>query len=151
MKSQTSLTGYGKRIVIKPARSRIIILLITSIHVGALFVLLFVDLNPWLLLAAAGLIVFNLRQHFSKEKTHRHGLSLQLGESILLQTDSSTWQEIDVLESFVTSWLVVLRVRTLNDSKKHSLVYAVDSMNTLSFRRLRIYLNLLILASSTDV
>jgi hypothetical protein len=108
----------------------------------ALWLLLFIDLAPWLLSVIAGLIVFNQYQYFSSDKSHTHRLSLRQGEAILLKMDNGSWQEIDVIESFVTPWLIVLKVRTLKDLKLFSLVYATDSMDMPSFRRLRIYLNL---------
>lgn len=142
MKSQTLLTDYCQRIVIKPVRSRIIILLIASLHLMALWLLLLIDLAPWLLSVIAGLIVFNQYQYFSSDKSHTHRLSLRQGEAILLKMDNGSWQEIYIIESFVTHWLIVLKVRTLDDLKLFSLVYAIDSMDMPSFRRLRIYLNL---------
>jgi hypothetical protein len=142
MKSQTLLTDYRKRIVINPVRSRKITLLIASLHFIALCLLLFVDLAAWLLSVVAGLIIFNLYQYISSKNTHSHRLSLRLGEAMLLKMDNDRWQEIDVIESFVTRWLIVLKVRTLNDLKLHSLVYATDSMDMSSFRRLQIQLNL---------
>jgi hypothetical protein len=142
MKSQTLLTDYPQRIVINPVRSRKILLLIISLHLVALWLLLFIDLAPWLLSVIAGLIVFNQYQYFSSDKSQTHRLSLRQGEAILLKMDNGSWQEIDVIESFVTPWLIVLKVRTLKDFKLFSLVYATDSVDMTSFRRLRIYLNL---------
>lgn len=142
MKSQTLLTDYRKRIVIKPVRSRKILFLIVSLHFIALCLLLFVNLADWLLFAVAGLIIFNLYQHLSSKNSHSHRLSLRLGEAMLLKMDNGAWQEIDIIESFVTRWLIVLKVRTLNDLKLYSLVYATDSMDMSCFRRLQIQLNL---------
>lgn len=144
MKSQILLTDYRQRIVIKPVRSRKIILLIVSLHLMALCLLLYIDLAAWLLSVFAALIVFNQYQYFSSDKSHTHRLSLRLGEAMLLKMDNGTWQEIDVIESFVTRCLIVLKVRTLDDLKLYSLTYATDSMDMHSFRRLRIYLNLYI-------
>jgi hypothetical protein len=48
---------------------------------------------------------------------------------------------VAVTESFVTRWIIVLRVRALIDSKKYSLIYVADSINNLSHRHLAIYLN----------
>jgi len=142
MKSIISSPECGKRIVIRPARSQFLLLLISSLHAVALLLLFFIDLNFLLLLIFAVLIVFSLRQLIISEKSITHGLSLQQGESLLFQNDeTSDWQEADVLESFVSRWLIVLRIRTLLDSKQHSLVYATDSINSLSFRRLVVYLN----------
>jgi hypothetical protein len=106
-----------------------------------LFLLFFTALDFWLLITLAGLILFNLQRIFTYVNFHLYSLSLQLGEKLLLQRNNGSWNEIDVIESFVTNWLIVLRVRTLRDSKLHALVYAVDSMNRYSFRQLRIYLN----------
>jgi len=142
MKSIISSPECGKRIVIRPARSQFLLLLISSLHAVALLLLFFIDLNFPLLLIFAVLIVLSLRQLIILEKSNTHGLSLQQGESLLFQCDeTSDWQEADVLESFVSCWLIVLRIRTLLDSKQHSLVYATDSINALSFRRLVVYLN----------
>ncbi len=142
MKSIISSPECGKRIIIHPARSQFLLLLISSLHAAALLLLFFIDLNFLLLLIFAVLIVFSLRQLIISEKSTTHGLSLQQGESLLFQNDeTSDWQEADVLESFVSRWLIVLRIRTLLDSKKHSLVYATDSINGLSYRRLVVYLN----------
>ena len=141
MKSQELSIGLGKRIVIKPVRSQLIIILITALHLGALSLLLFIDLNIWLLIGLAGLVLANLNKGFIFSNSCSHCLSLQLGEVLLLRINENSWHEIDVVESFVTNWLIVLRVRTLRDSKLYSLVYAVDSMNRYSFRQLRIYLN----------
>jgi len=117
------------------------LLLIFSLHAAALLLLFFIDLNFMLLLVVAGLIVFSLRQFIISENAITHGLSLQQGESLLFQNDeSSDWQEAEVLESFVSRWLIVLRIRVLLDSKQHSLLYATDSINRLSFRRLVVYL-----------
>ena len=142
MKSITSSPECGKRIVIRPARSRFLLLLIFSLHAASLLLLFFIDLNFMLLLVVAGLIVFSLRQFIISENAITHGLSLQQGESLLFQNDeSSDWQEAEVLESFVSRWLIALRIRTLLDSKQHSLLYATDSINSLSYRRLVVYLN----------
>jgi hypothetical protein len=104
--------------------------------------LFFIDLNFLLLLIPGVLIVFSMRQFILSGKAITHGLSLQQGESLLFQNDeSSDWQEAEVLESFVSRWLIALRIRTLLDSKQHSLLYATDSINSLSFRRLVVYLN----------
>lgn len=141
MKSQELLTDYGNRIVIRPTRSRLIITIISTLHAGALFLLFFTALDFWILITLAGLILFNLQRTFIFLNLRHYSLSLQLGETLLLQRNNDAWNEIDVIESFVTNWLIVLRVRTLGDSKLHALVYAVDSMNRYSFRQLRIYLN----------
>lgn len=142
MKSIISSPECGKRIVIRPARSRFLLLLITSLHAAALLLLFFIDLNFLLLLIPGVLIVFSMRQFILSGKAITHGLSLQQGESLLFQNDeSSDWQEAEVLESFVSRWLIALRIRTLLDSKQHSLLYATDSINSLSFRRLVVYLN----------
>ena len=141
MKSQELSTESGKRIVISTDRSKFIITLITAIHVGAISLLFFVDLSAWLLLAVALLILLHLFSNFTFNKSSTHSLSFQAGESMLLKMNHSSWREIDIVESFVTNWMVVLRVRTLSDSRLHSLVYAADSMNCYSFRQLRIYLN----------
>ncbi|MFW2440735.1 MAG: protein YgfX [Arenicellales bacterium] len=142
MKSIISSTEYGKRIVIRPARSRFLLLLITSLHAAAFLLLFFIDLDFLLLLIVAGLIAFSLRQLILSGNTTTHGLSLQLGESLLFQNDeNSDWQEAEVLESFASRWLIVLRIRVLLDSKQYSLLYATDSINSLFFRRLVVYLN----------
>ena len=147
MKSQGLSTEYGKRIVIRPAKSRITFILITTLHAGALFLLFFTALDLWLLITFAGLILLNLQRIFIYANCRLYSLSLQLDKKLLLQSNDGSWNEIDVIESFVTNWLIVLRVRTLRDSKLHSLVYAVDSMNRYSFRQLRIYLNHFIVPS----
>jgi predicted neutral ceramidase superfamily lipid hydrolase len=141
MKSKELLENYGKRIVIKPARSRFIVILITALHAAAIVLLFFVDLNAWLLLAVASLVSFHLYRYFITGNLSVYCLSLQQGESMLMKINHGSWYQIDIVESFVTNWLIVLRVRTLNDSRLHSLVYAADSMNSYSFRQLRIYLN----------
>ncbi|NOY15681.1 MAG: hypothetical protein GXP23_01880 [Gammaproteobacteria bacterium] len=142
MKSVTSLAECGKRIVIRPARSRFLILLISSLHVVALLLLFFISLNFLLLLIFAMLIIFSLHRLISMEKSMTHGLSLQEGESLLFQSDEiSSWLEAEVLESFVSRWVIVLRIKTRIDSKQYSLVYAADSINSLFFRRLVVYLN----------
>ncbi len=143
MKSITSLAECGKRIVIRPARSRFLILLISSLHVVALLLLFFISLNFLLLLIFAMLIIFSLHRLISSmEKSMTHGLSLQEGESLLFQSNEiSSWLEAEVLESFVSRWVIVLRIKTRIDSKQYSLVYAADSINSLFFRRLVVYLN----------
>ena len=151
MTLQTSLTGCGKRIIIKPVKSRLVLTLVCCVHSAALLLLLLVDLNSWLLLAIAALIIFNLYSYLGGLPALGRDLSLQYGKALLVQMASNSWQEVEVKECFITSWLIVLRVRTLNDTKLHSLVYAVDSMDRQSFRRLRAYLNHFILTSSSDV
>ncbi len=142
MKLIKSLPECGKRIVICPARSRILLLLISSLHTAALLLLFVIKLNVLLLLILAILIVFSLRQLIILEKSITHGLSLQQGESLLFQKDEiSDWQEADVLESFVCRWLIVLKIRTLLDSKQYSMVIAADSIDVLLFRRLCAFLN----------
>ena len=141
MKSQELSVESGKRIVISTDRSKFIITLITALHVGAISLLFFVDLSAWLLLAVALLILLHLYHYFTFKNLSAHSLSWQPGESMLLKINHSSWHEIDLVDSFVTNWMIVLRVRTLNDSRLHSLVYAADSMNSYSFRQLRIYLN----------
>jgi hypothetical protein len=141
MKSQELLAGYGNRIVLRPVRSRLIITFITVLHFLALSLLLFIDLSPWLLILLAGLILVNFYKAFIFSNSCAQCLSLQLGKGLLLGINENSWHEIDVVESLLTNWLVILRVRRLNDSSMHSLVYAVDSLNRHSFRQLRIYLN----------
>jgi len=142
MRSTISSPECGKRIIFRPTRSRYILLLICILYSTAFLLLFFIDLHFLLLLIVAGLIAYSLRQFIISEKSITHGLSLQQGESLLFQNDeSSDWQEAEVLESFVSRWLIVLRIRALIDSKQHSLVYAADSINSLSFRRLVVYLN----------
>ena len=142
MKSGTSLADYGRRIVIKPGSSHTLILLITTAHVLALLLLYFVDINTWLLLSIAGLIVFNLFRYIVDENRINNLLSLQPGGPLLLKNNRYTgWQNVAVTESFVTHWIIVLRVRALIDSKKYSLIYVADSINNLSHRHLAIYLN----------
>ncbi len=142
MKSIISSPECGSRVVIHPTRSRLLIRLVFCLHMAAFLLLFFVELNLLLLLIIALLISFSLRQYFISERSISYGLSLQQGEPLLFQNnESSGWQEADVLESFVSRWLIVLKIRTLPDSKQHSLLYAADSVSSLSFRRLVVYLN----------
>ena len=142
MKLLISSAEYGNRIVICPARSRFILLLICGLHAVALLLLFYIDLNFLFLLLLGGLLGLSLRQSIISGNSITHGLSLQLGESLLFQNDdSSDWQQADVLESFVSRWLIVIKIETLLDSKQHALVYAADSISRLSFRRLVVYLN----------
>ena len=142
MKLQISSAECGKRIVIRPARSRFILLLMFGLHSAALLQLFYIDLNFLLLLLFGGLLGLSLRQSLISANSVTHGLSLQLGELLLFQNDDSPdWQQVDVIESFVSRWLIVLKIRTLLDSKQYSLVYATDSISRLSFRRLVVYLN----------
>lgn len=142
MKSKTSLSGYGKRIVIKPARSSVLHAVIFSVHLTALILLFFSDLDPRLLFVPAGFIVLNYRQYITSEKLNLSSLSLQQGGPLLVQKNSkSSWQGIIITESFVTSWIIVLTMKSLIDSKRYRLVYAADAMSKYSYRQLVIYLN----------
>jgi len=142
MKSQILYPKSNKRILIHPVSSLSFTALIYSFHGTAFLFLFFINLNMLLLLTAAGLIFYSSYRFFLSEKLNSHGLSLQLGETLLFQINkSSNWQNVEVLESFVTRWIIVLKIRTLLDLKEHSLVYAVDSINSQNFRRLIVYLN----------
>ena len=131
----------GKRIVVRPVRSRILITLVSSLHALAITLLFFTGLDTGLLIVIAGLVLVNLRRSSIFSSSCNHCLSFQLGGSLLLQTHDSKWHETDMLESFVTNWLIVIRVRSLKNLCQHSLVYSADSMSSCSFRHLRIYLN----------
>ena len=100
MKSKELLENYGKRIVIKPARSRFIVILITVLHAAAIVLLFFVDLNAWLLLAVASLVSFHLYRYFITENLSVYCLSLQQGESMLMKINHGSWYQIDIVESF---------------------------------------------------
>lgn len=108
----------------------------------AISLLYFVDLEAWLLITIAGFILIKLFQHLFTEKMRDDYLSLQQGGQLLLKNSRYPgWQDVAITESFVSNWLIVLRLKSLLDSKKYSLVYAADSINRLSYRRLLIYLN----------
>ena len=141
MESQELLPKSGKRIVISPTRSRFIIIFTSALHLVALVLLFFLDLNFYLLLTLAVMILLNLYHALVSPNSIRHKLSLLPGELIYLQIKGGSWQEADVIESFVTNRLIVLRLKTLKNSKLHSFLYAFDSLNEFSFRQLRIYLN----------
>jgi hypothetical protein len=141
MESQQLSAGYGKRIVISPTRSRFIIIFISALHLVALALLFFLDLNGFLLMILGGMIMLNLYQALIFSNSISHCLSLLPGELVYIRIKGGSWQEADVIESFVTNRLIVLRLKTLNNSKLHSFLYAFDSLNDFSFRHLRIYLN----------
>ena len=142
MKSKTSLSGYGKRIVIRPDLSPALYAVTFSFHLAALVLLFFADSDWWILLVPAGLIVLNVRHYVSSENQVVHNLSLQQGGPLLLQKNCmSVWQGIAVTESFVTSWIIVLTVKSLIDSKRYTLVYAADAISKYSYRHLVIYVN----------
>lgn len=141
MKSKKLLPGCGRRTVIKSGRSRILISLIATISLAAILLLYYVDLDAWLLYMVAIFVLFNLRQHIVAENQDTSFLSLQQGGPLLFKNSRHPgWQDVAITESFVTRWIIVLSLRSLVDSKKYSLVYAVDSTNRLSYRRLVIYL-----------
>ena len=141
MKSKELLPGCGRRTVIKSVRSRILISLIATISLAAILLLYYVDLDAWLLHIVAVFVLFNLRQHIVAENQGTSFLSLQQGGQLLFKNSRHPgWQDVAITESFVTHWIIVLTLRSLVDSKKYSLVYAVDSTNRLSYRRLVIYL-----------
>jgi hypothetical protein len=118
------------------------LLLICGLHSAALLLLFYINLHFLLLLLFGGLLGLSLRQSIISGISFTHGLSLQLGEPLLFQNDDSPdWQQVDVIESFVSRWLIVIKIETLLDSKQHALVYAVDSISHLSFRRLVVYIN----------
>ena len=143
MKSSISSTGYGRRIVIAPGVSKILLILITSLHVAVLVLLFFIDLDSWQLLGLACLISINLMLYCIAALFNYHVISFQTGKPILLQTGTRSWQEVELVESFQASFLIILKVRTLARTKRrYSLVYAVDSMASKPFRQLRAYLRL---------
>jgi len=141
MESQKLLIKSGKRIVISPTKSRFLFIFISALHLVALALLFFLDLNFYLLLSLAVMILLNLYHALVSSNSISHKLSLLPGELIYLQIKGGSWQEADVIESFVTNRLIVLRLKTLKNSKLHSFLYAFDSLNEFSFRQLRIYLN----------
>jgi len=142
LNSKTLLPGCGRRTVIKPVRSRILISLITTIYLSAILLLYFVDLDGWLHFAGAVFLLIMLRKHLAVEKNNTHSLSLQQGGPLLLKDSSYPgWHDVVITESFVTSWVIILRLKSLIDSKKTSVVYASDSLNSLSYRHLVIYIN----------
>lgn len=141
MKSKTLLPGCGKRTVIKPGKSRILISLVTTIYLSAILLLYFVELDAWFLFAAVVFILIMLSRHLDVENLNTHTLSLQQGGPLLLRHSTYPgWHNVEITESFVTSWIIVLRLRSLTGSKKASVVYAADSINSLSYRHLVIYL-----------
>ncbi len=142
MKSSISSAECGRREIIHPASSRLLRLLALILHAVALLLLFIIDLNFLILLILAGAIIFSLRQFFVSEKYFSHGLSLQQGAVLLFQENSdSAWQEARVLESFVCRWLIVVTISSLQDSRRHTLVFAVDAINAMSYRRLMVFLN----------
>ncbi len=142
MTSPISYPECGKRIIIRPVRSLQLSILIFCLHGMALLLLFFIDLNLVLLMILAGLIFYSLYRFYLTEKTISHGLSLQQGESLFFQANETLeWQDVELLESFVSRLLIVLKIRTLLDSKQYSLVYMGDSISNQSFRRLVVFLN----------
>lgn len=142
MTSQISYPECGNRIIIRPVRSLQLFILIFSLHGMALLSLFFIDLNFLLLMVLAGLILYSQYRFYLSENTITHGLSLQQGERLLFQAnEASDWQDADLLESFVSRWLLVLKIRTLIDTKQHSMVIMADSIDVQLFRRLIVFLN----------
>ncbi|MCK5359711.1 MAG: hypothetical protein KAJ95_03750 [Gammaproteobacteria bacterium] len=141
MESQKLLQESGKRIVISPTSSRFILLFISALHLLALALLFFIDLNVYLLLILAAMIMLNLYQALLYINSIHHCLSLLPGELMYCRIKGGSWQQVDVIESFVTNRLIVLRLKTLRHSKLQSFVYAFDSLNEYSFRQLRLHLN----------
>lgn len=143
MKSNTLLVSCDKRIVIKPANSRILFFLVSSAHLAALLLLFCVDLHLSLLLIFSGLIVFSLYQYISTGMLNTHRLSLQRGGPLMLQKyPECRWEDVMITESFLSGWVIVLKLKSLVDAKCYTVVYAADAVNPMSYRQLVIYLNL---------
>ena len=141
MKSNTLLVSCDKRIVIKSANSRTLLFLVSSAHLAALLLLYCVDLHLSLLLIIAGLIVFNLYLYISTEMLNTHRLSLQRGGPLMLQKHPQCrWEDVMITESFLSGWVIALKLKSLIDAKRYTVVYAADAINPLSYRQLVIYL-----------
>ena len=104
--------------------------------------LFFIGLDRWLLLGLAALVLYNLVVHSSPAVLNKYSLSLQQGGPLLIETDTSGWQEAELVSTFMCNWLLLITVRERADYKqKITLIYARDSMAAFPFRQLRIYLN----------
>jgi len=142
MTSPISYPEYGKRVIIRPVRSLQLLILILFLHSVAFLSLFFIDLNFLLLVFLAGLLLSSQYRFYLSENSITHGLSLQQGERFLFQAnEASDWQDADLLESFVSRWLLVLKIRTLIDTKQHSMVIMADSIDVQLLRRLIVFLN----------
>ena len=142
MKSNTLLVNCDKRIVIKSASSGALFFFVSSAHLVALLLLFCVDLHLSLLLIISGLIVFNLYQFISTDMLNTHRLSLQRGGPLMLQKHPKCrWEDVMITESFLSGWVIVLKLKSLIDAKRYTVVYAADAINPLSYRQLVIYLN----------
>lgn len=142
MKSNTLLVSCDKRIVIKSANSRTLFFLVSTAHLAALLLLFSVDLHFSLLLIFSALIIFNLYQCISTDMMNTQRLSLQRGGPLMLQKHpQSRWEDVMITESFLSGWVIALKLKSLIDAKRYTVVYAADAINPLSYRQLVIYLN----------
>ena len=82
----------------------------------------------------------SLVQTIRSMHANRECLSLSPGGNLLMQLDNACWARMEIEKSLVSSWLVVVRVKVFPASKTQYLVYARDSMDRSSFRRLKVYL-----------
>ena len=142
MKSPISSTGFGRRILIRPQISKILVLLVAGIHAAALMLLFFIEVDTWVVVSLSALIIYNLFFYSSPAVFNRVSLGLGQGRPMLIETDTQGWQEVELLSSFKCDWLLVMTVRRRTGVKEElTLLYAKDSMASSPFRQLRVYLN----------
>jgi hypothetical protein len=72
---------------------------------------------------------------------NRHALSFAPGKDLLLRPGVADWRKIRILQSFVTGWLIVIKVVEEGSRSSHSLVYAKDSVSRTQFRLLKKLIN----------
>jgi hypothetical protein len=86
------------------------------------------------------ILAITMAQVIRAMRVNREVLSLLPGGSLLIQQDSAGWARLEIEKSLVSSWLVIVRAKAVPTGKAYYLVYVYDSMDSMSFRRLKVYL-----------
>ena len=133
---------YASPLVLQPKTSRLLICLVMVAHVGAMLIVVLVNLY-WalklvLLVVLAVSLVFFLR---GKGLGNLSSLTWKDGGEWVLELDGDKQYEMQLLpSSYVSPWLVVLNFRAAEEHKGKSVVLFRDALDPESFRRLRVRL-----------
>lgn len=141
MKSEKYVQKSARRVIIHPANSTILLRFLMVTHLVTLVLLLSSNLAVFIQAIIVFMLGINMIRSMRSIARNRHALSFAPGNDLLLRPGVADWRKIRILQSFVTGWLIVIKVVEEGSRSSHSLVYAKDSVSRAQFRLLRKMIN----------
>lgn len=140
------MSDYNKWLTeIRLRPSRLLLIVLSTVHIGALAIVLLMPLKGWIIGLLAFLVVLSLAHatyfHVHRNRPDAIVMLKTTAGGLEIGTRGGVWSKVAILGStFVSPWLAVLHLR--QDGRKRPLyVLLLPDMLTLEeFRRFRVWL-----------